>query len=279
MSSRNRFVGFANWRSCTRRSPTLSNLLGRLDDAIAEFREAVPLQPRISAGYLFLGRAPIDAGEPQSALAALARVDPVPLPADPILSPSTLASRAEHLRLLESRLGAVLQGNERPAGPEESADFARVAFSRHLYEASARLWTDAFDAAPMLAADPIMGNHFQAARAAALAASEGDHPANSSAGHSPARWRAQAIGWLEADLTECAAAIESATFAQRETALKRLGRWQVDPALAAIRDEPALARLASSESGSLRDFWSRIDVVRAKANASAAERRTTSKNP
>ena len=89
----------------------------------------------------------------------------------------------------------------------------------------------------------------------------------------------QAIGWLEADLTECAAAIESATFAQRETALKRLGRWQVDPALAAIRDEPALARLASSESGSLRDFWSRIDVVRAKANASAAERRTTSKNP
>ena len=172
----------------------------------------------------------------------------------------------------------MLQGNERPAGPEESADFARVAFSRHLYEASARLWTDAFDAAPMLAADPIMGNHFQAARAAALAASEGDHPANSSAGRSPARC-AQAIGWLEADLTECAAAIESATFAQRETTLKRLGRWQVDPALAAIRDEPALARLASSESGSLRDFWSRIDVVRAKANASAAERRTTSKNP
>ena len=252
---------------------------GRLDDAIAEFREAVRLQPRFSAGYLFLGRALIDAGESQSALAALARVDPGPPPADPILSPSTLASRAEHLRLLESRLGAVLQGNERPAGPEESADFARVAFSRHLYEASARLWTDAFDAAPMLAADPIMGNHFQAARAAALAASEGDHPANSSAGRSPARWRAQAIGWLEADLTECAAAIESATFAQRETALKRLGRWQVDPALAAIRDEPALARLASSESGSLRDFWSRIDVVRAKANASAAERRTTSKNP
>ena len=115
-------------------------------------------------------------------------------------------------------------------------------------EASARLWTDAFDAAPMLAADPIMGNHFQAARAAVLAGSESDHPGELIRRPLPARWRAQAIGWLEADLTECADAIESATFAQREATLKRLGRWQVDPALTAIRDEPALARLASSES-------------------------------
>ena len=87
---------------------------GRLDDAIAEFREAVRLQPRFSAGYLFLGRALIDAGDYQSVLAALARVDPGPPPADPILIPSTLASRAEHLRLLESRLAAVLQGNDAP---------------------------------------------------------------------------------------------------------------------------------------------------------------------
>lgn len=252
---------------------------GRLDDAIAEFRAAVRLQPRYSAGYLYLGRALVDAGDYRSALEALARVDPGPPPADPILSPSMLASRAEHLQLLESRLAAVLQGDERPADAEERADFARIAFSRHLYEGSARLWIDVFDAAPNFVADPIVGNHFPAARAAALAGCEDGKPGDPSGARSRARRRAQALTWLEADLTASAVELESGSFAQREAALKRLGRWHVDPALAVLRDEPSVAGLSDSERRSLRDFWSRVDVVRARANAPAAERRTASRNP
>ena len=142
---------------------------GRLDDAIAEFREAVRLEPRFPSAYLYLGRALIEAGDYRAALEALARVDPGPPPADPKLSPSTLASRAEHLIALEPRLPAVVKGSDRPADAEAIAEFARIAFSRHFYAAAARLWTDAFAASPTLAADPTTGNRFQAARAAALA--------------------------------------------------------------------------------------------------------------
>jgi serine/threonine-protein kinase len=252
---------------------------GRLDEAIAEFRQAVRLQPRFPAAHLYLGRALIDAGDYRSALETLAHVDPGPPPADPILSPSMLAGRAEHQRALETRLPGVLEGSDRPADAEQCADFARIAFSQHLYEAAARLWTDAFDASPMLAADPIMGNHFQAARAAALAGSERDEPTDSSAASSRTRWRAQAMAWLEADLTASAVALESGTFAQRAAILKRIGRWHVDPALRALRDEGSLARLSDPERRSLREFWSRVDGVRAKANARAAERRTASRNP
>jgi serine/threonine-protein kinase len=252
---------------------------GLLDDAIAEFREAVRLQPRYSAAHLYLGRALIDAGDYRSALEVLARVDPGPPFADPMLSSSTLASRAEYLQSLEVRLAGVLQGQDRPAGSEECADFARIAFSRRLYEGSARLWTDLFAAAPPFAADPTMGNHFPAARAAALAGCEDCKPVGSSSARSRAQWRAQAMIWLEADLAASAVELESGSFAQREAALKRLGRWHVDPALAVLRDEQSLAKLSDSERRSLRDFWSRADRVRARANAPAGDRPTVSRNP
>ena len=74
---------------------------------------------------------------------------------------------------LEARLPAVVEGCDRPADPEELAAFARLAFARHQHAASARLWAEAFAASPALAADLASLNRFQAARAAALAGTEG----------------------------------------------------------------------------------------------------------
>ena len=73
------------------------------------------------------------------------------------------------------------------------------------------------------------------------------------------------MAWLEADLAASAAVLESGTSRQRAAVSKRLGRWQVDPALAGLRDEPALAGLPEPERRSLRDLWRRIDALRAKA--------------
>ena len=146
---------------------------GRLDEAVAEFREAVRLDPRFSAAYLFLGRALIEAGDLQAALDALARVDVGPPPPDPILTASSLAARAERMIALGARLPAVAEGRDRPADPEELAAFARLAFARRQHAASARLWAEAFAASPALAADIASQNRFQAARAAALAGTEG----------------------------------------------------------------------------------------------------------
>jgi hypothetical protein len=87
------------------------------------------------------------------------------------------------------------------------------------------------------------------------------------------------MAWLESDLTESAAMPESKSIAQREAALKRFGRWHVDPALAALRDEACLDKLSDSERRSLLNFWSRVELVRATANSPGAERRTASRNP
>ena len=145
---------------------------GRISDAITEFREAVRLSPRFSAAYLFLARALIETGEYHDALDALARVDPGPPPVDPVLSPVDLAGRARDLLTLEIRLPAVVEGAELPVDAEEAASLARIAFARHEFVYAARLWADSFTLSPELAADLTTGNRFQAARAAALAATE-----------------------------------------------------------------------------------------------------------
>jgi serine/threonine-protein kinase len=242
---------------------------GRTDEAVAEFREAVRLEPRFPSAYLYLGRVLFEAGDYGAALEALARVDPGPPPADPNISPTMLASRAERLIALEPRLSAIVQGCDRPADAETSAEFARLAFSRHFFTASARLWAEAFVAAPALAADQTAGNRYQAARAAALAGSESGPPEGSPDARSRARRREQAVAWLEADLAASAAALESGTSRQRAAVARRLGRWQFDPALAGIRDERALAGLPEPERRSLLDLWRRVDAVRAKAAGSA----------
>jgi serine/threonine-protein kinase len=252
---------------------------GRIDDAVAEFREAIRLQPRFPSAYLYLGRALIETGDYRAALEALARVDPGPPSADPKLRPSRLAARAEQRIALEPRLPAVVEGCDRPTDAETIAELARIASSRHSYAAAARLWADAFAASPELAADPSTGNRFQAARDAAMAVTESVHVEGSTGTCTRARWRNQAAAWLQADLAEATALLRSGTAPQRTKILKRLGRWRVDPALAGLRDGPALARIPEAERRALRDLWRGVEAVHAKAAGPAPPVHAAVRNP
>ena len=250
---------------------------GRLDEAVAEFREAVRINPRFSAAYLFLARALIEMGDYRGALDALAKIAPGP-PPDPFLSPSTLIARAEGFIALEPRLPDVVLGSEIPADAEESVLFARLAFAQRRYKEAALLWSDAFTASPALAADLVSADRFQAARAAALASvADGQQEASLEA-KSQLRWREQAIAWLEADLAASFAALETGSYQQRSAANKRLGRWQVDPALAGLRDGPNLAGIAESERRSLHAFWDRVQALRVKAATTNVRGRSLGKN-
>jgi serine/threonine-protein kinase len=251
---------------------------GRTEEAVAEFREAVRLDPRFSAAYLFLGKALIETGDYRAALDALARVDAGPPPPDPFLTPSTLATRAEQLIALQARLPAVVEGRDHPADAEEGMAFARLAFARRQHAAAARLWAESFASSPALAADLASANRFQAARAAALAGTEIGPGEPSSDPRSRAHWREQAVDGLKADLAASAAVLESGTYPQRAAVTRRLGRWQVDPALAGLRDEPILSEVPESERQSLREFWRRVDAVRAEASAPTSRRPGAGKN-
>jgi serine/threonine-protein kinase len=134
-----------------------------------------------------------------------------------------------------------------PVRPEELAAFARLAFARRQHAASARLWAEAFAASPSLAADIASSNRFQAARAAALAATEGGPERPPPDGRSPARWREQALAWLEADLAASSSALDSGGAPQRAAVARRLGVGRSIRPLAAIRDEPIPAATSESE--------------------------------
>jgi serine/threonine-protein kinase len=238
---------------------------GRTEEAVAEFREAIRLDPRLAPAYLYLGRALVEAGDYCAALDTLGRPEAGPPPADPDLEPAMLACRAEHMAALEARLPAVVKGCDSPRGAEECADFARLACARRLDVTSARLWSEAFASSPALAAESAAGNRFQAARAAALAGTGAGEDDPRPDALSPAQWRAQAVTWLEDDLSACAELVGSGTSRQRSGVSKRLGRWLVDPALSGLRDEPALVGLPEPERRSLREFWSRVESLRTRA--------------
>ncbi len=238
---------------------------GRIDEAIAEFREAVRIDPLFSSAYLFLGRAMIETGDYQAAIDALARVAPGPPSMDASLSPTALSARARQMMALEPRLPAILEGCEQPTDPEEGVAFARLAFARQEPLAAAELWFEAFTASPELAADLASGNRFQAARAAALAGCERGAGIGGIETPSRSRWRRQSIDWLKADLAASAAILEMGPSVQRATISRRLGRWQVDPCLAGLRDERPLSTLPESERQALTEFWRRVEDARAGA--------------
>jgi hypothetical protein len=59
--------------------------------------------------------------------------------------------------------------------------------------------------------------------------------------------------------------------------LRRLGRWQVDPALAGLRELQAVAGLPEAERHSLRELWRRINELRSTAAIPAQQKRDASK--
>ena len=169
-----------------------------------------------------------------------------------------LVRKARRMVALDARLPALLRGQDQPADAAECAEFAQLCSCRQIYATSARLWSEAFAAQPGLADDLGAENRYQAARAAALAGcGRGkDEPPPDDAARK--RWRQQALDWLRAELAAVAGLLDKGTPRQRADVPRRLGRWRVDPALAGIRDEAALATLPEAERQCVRDLWSRV---------------------
>jgi hypothetical protein len=73
----------------------------------------------------------------------------------------------------------------------------------------------------------------------------------------PARtlWRSRAMDWLEAALEIWASWNLSA---QRKAIREQLDRWNREPELKGLRDEPDIARLPEAERKRCRDLWARV---------------------
>jgi tetratricopeptide (TPR) repeat protein len=182
-----------------------------------------------------------EAAEAQRALAELAATDP------------TQAA-------LDARLAAVTGG----AAPTDNAErlvLAQRAYDTKRFALAARLWGEALEADPTLAQDRQRQHAYNAACAAALAAAAQGRDAPPPDDAAGAMLRAQAIGWLWAELAIWAERLESATPAQRQAIAQTLAHWQRDPDLASVRGA-AIDGLPESEREAWRALWLEVERLR-----------------
>ncbi|HZY85526.1 MAG TPA: tetratricopeptide repeat protein [Gemmataceae bacterium] len=230
--------------------------LGRREESLAEFRRAVELAPEDPVPRGNLAAALQEEGRLDEALAEYRKtVELGNSQAGPRLR------ACERLRALRPRLPGLVAGRDRPADNAERLAFAELCRlpGERRYALAARLYADAFGAAPKLADDLGAAHRFRAAGAAAAAGcGEGvDSPGDKE----KARLRAQALDWLRADLSLWAKQARGERPEGRAAARAALRAWQHDPRLAGVRDPAALAKLPGPEREAWQGLWREVGVL------------------
>jgi hypothetical protein len=105
------------------------------------------------------------------------------------------------------------------------------------------------------------GHRYNAACAAALAASgQGrDNPPIDQEGR--ARWRHHALEWLRADLEVWKSRASSPIRSTRDSAIRTLQHWLHDSDLAGLRNPDALEKLPEKERDPWRALWVEVKAL------------------
>jgi serine/threonine protein kinase/Flp pilus assembly protein TadD len=242
--------------------------MSRFDEAAAALRKTVELKPDHAEAHCNLGLALQGVGDFGHALAALKQGDALGRGRKDWPYPSAQwIKECRRLGELETRLPAILRGEEAPADAIERIAYARISYYKKHYAASARLWADAFVADPKLAADYESGCRHNAACAAALAGCGQDADAGQLDDKERTRWRKQALEWLRAELTDLAKRLEGCEPGDRRHVRRSLRTWQCDQDLYGLRDMSARAELPAKEQQAIRQFWEDVDTLIGKLGA------------
>ncbi len=241
---------------------------GKLEEATAEFRATLRLdpdqaQPHGSLGIILCRQGELAQGIAEFRAARLLVRNNPPL-AERI---AFFLAGAEWQAAALARLPAILAGKAKLSDAAEMLGFAQLCNDKKLHAASARFWTEAFQAQPKLADDMQVQNRYNAACAAALAGcgqGKDDPPLDDTA---KARWRKQALDWLKADLAAWSKILETGPQQARQSITQTLQYWKADPDLAGICDPAALAKLPADEQTTCRNLWSQFDALLAKTGA------------
>ena len=148
-----------------------------------------------------------------------------------------------------------------PKSNAERLQLAQAAYDASLHVASAGLWDAALQAEPKIAEDRQTQPRYNAARAAALAGTgvSIDEPPPDNDGK--AKLRAQALGWLRAELTAWNHVSLSMEPGNKETVATILKKWKKDTDLIGVREEKALVTLPESERRDWEELWGEVDAL------------------
>src|SRR5262249_14667007 len=141
---------------------------GRLDEAIAAYRDAIHLKNDWAEAHCNRGSALQRQGEFREALEELRRGHELgsKQPGWPYPS-AEWVRQCERLVELDEKLPGFLEGKTTPASPEERIQLAELCSLKRSYRAAVRFYEQAFDAEPRLA-EPGTPHRYNGARAAAL---------------------------------------------------------------------------------------------------------------
>jgi hypothetical protein len=173
---------------------------------------------------------------------------------------------------LGAELPAILRGETPPASDAARLELARLCSMKRLYRSAARFFEEAFTGSPKLAEDLKNGNRYAAAASAARAGCGQGEEAAKLDEKEWARWRQQALKWLEADLFLWTRHLESGTPLDRKSVAARLQHWQRNRDLAGIRDAALLAKLPPAEQEACRGLWAQVEAVLRQAQGKASAR-------
>ncbi|MDB5293722.1 MAG: tetratricopeptide repeat protein [Phycisphaerales bacterium] len=166
--------------------------------------------------------------------------------------------RREAEEMILPDLPAFLSGNYWPQENIERLALIGVCQFKGLHASAARLYADAFAAAPDLAEDLAAAHRFNAARSAALAGCDHGEQTPTLSDVERSRWRAQAREWLRADLAAWIKESEGGEPVNHAKLQQRLTRMQHDKDLAGIRDANALAELPPEERAECLALWREV---------------------
>jgi serine/threonine-protein kinase len=172
--------------------------------------------------------------------------------------------RREAEALILPNLPAFLEGRYQPQDNDERLALLGVCQFQGRHATAARLYADAFVAAPQLADDLRARTRYYAARAAAQAGCGGGTDAATVAPTEQARWRRRALEWLRADLTAWVGMLDRNPGTARGDVGKALTDWRNDPDLACVRDPGALDKLAPDARKEYLALWAEVAAVLAR---------------
>jgi serine/threonine-protein kinase len=161
-------------------------------------------------------------------------------------------------------LPAFLDGKYQPRDNDERLALLGVCQFTNRTRAMARLYADAFAAAPPLADDLGAGHRYNAARAAALAGCGHGEDATGLGEGERKRWRDQARQWLQVELAARGRALDADPKAARSGVREALTRWRKEPDLACVRDAGDLDKLAADEREDFLVLWAEVAALVAR---------------
>ena len=172
-----------------------------------------------------------------------------------------LLTRCQQMKALEKRLLTALDGTASDTPDEllEMASMCQVYKKRHA--TAVQLYQMAFKAQPRLLEDETKQHRYNAACAAAMAATgKGSEKGNVK---EQDRLRKQAFDWLQADLAARAGLLEK----DPVKVYNDMRHWQGDVDLATLRDGKELAKLSTGERDAFTKFWDDVNRLAKEAGA------------